>query len=125
MQKVYFDGSSKGNPGPITTAVHLNGQNYFSKSGHHGSGTGNEAEYLAAMFAVNMALKNKFQSIELIGDSKIVIDALSNGSAPPGSKFNQIVRQILAKTKSFVAIKYFHVCRDKNLAGIAMEQHLR
>lgn len=125
MQKVYFDGSSKGNPGPITTAVHLNGHSYFSNSGHHGSGTGNHAEYLAAMAAVDMALKNNIQSIELIGDSQIVIEALRNGSAPVGSKFHQIAQQILGKTKRFQDIKYSHVCRENNFAGTALEQHLR
>ncbi len=125
VKPIYFDGSSLGNPGPIKTAVWLDGKAHLSDFGVHGLGSGNLAEFLAVEIAVDMAIKCKFGSVVFIGDSLNTVTALSRGYAASGSIFHSNVVRILFELRGSVRYRFEHVPRLQNPAGLALDQHLK
>ncbi|RJF85816.1 ribonuclease HI family protein [Sphingomonas cavernae] len=116
--KLYFDGGCRPNPGEMETAVVARGVTYHrSNLGH---GTNNDAEWLALIHALNVALSLGETELELIGDSALVVNQ-ANGvwkcrSADLRTHLTKF--EILATHFSRIRIK--HIGRSRNLAGIAL-----
>ena len=67
----HFDGGSRPNPGPMEIAVVHAGQTHFRDD--IGSGDNNEAEWLALLFAVELATAAQVRNVRFVGDSTLVI----------------------------------------------------
>jgi len=119
---VYFDGASKGNPGPIYVSyvITRNHSEVLAKEKRMlGSGTNNEAEWLALLLALSKALElgldNKKERIIVRGDSELVVKQLKNQYS--AHKFQQAkdAAKTLLKALGDPLIEW--VPREKNLAG--------
>lgn len=77
--KCFFDGASRGNPGPAGwgIAIYHHGVLVNSDCGHLGSMTNNQAEHYAAMMGLRSLRHMKASNCEILGDSKLVINQLS------------------------------------------------
>lgn len=78
----YFDGSSKGNPGPSRVGyiiVDKSGEVVDSNSVDIGHGTNNEAEYQALVTLLGKLRDLKVQNVLIRGDSKLVVNQLTKG----------------------------------------------
>jgi len=76
----YTDGGSRGNPGPSATGVVIkdNRGNILEAYGEYlGEQTNNFAEYSAAISAIKKAAHLGATELELISDSKLVVEQLN------------------------------------------------
>lgn len=116
--KVFFDGGCRPNPGPIETAVVLRGQAHIRRD--HGTGTHQDAEWLALIEALKLARAEGLADFVLIGDALAVVRVV-NGLARPAAE----VAHHLAAFHALAgeqAPPVRHVRRAQNLAGIALNR---
>ncbi|MFB6268963.1 MAG: ribonuclease HI [Halobacterium sp.] len=71
----YFDGASRGNPGPASVGwVLVSGDGIVAEQGERiGRATNNQAEYEALLAVLEAAVEFGFNEIELRGDSQLVV----------------------------------------------------
>lgn len=116
--KIFFDGGCQPNPGRIEVAVVARGVTYFSDD--LGSGTSNDAEWLALHAALHVAHSLGERDFDLIGDCGNVI-ALANGLSKCRS---EAAREHLARYQADAAQgpprRVRWITRTQNLAGIAL-----
>jgi len=77
MYRGYFDGASKGNPGPAGAGIVIvnpEGRVIMEYSKELGIRTNNEAEYLALIELLQKALELGIRELEIMGDSQLVIN---------------------------------------------------
>jgi ribonuclease HI len=114
----YFDGGCRPNPGAMEAAVVHRGRAYFRDG--LGTGDNNEAEWLALLYAVELAISEGAPDVLFIGDSVLVIQQ-ARGACPCRSPQLQ---PHLTRFKNVVAslprVRLRPVSRSKNLAGIAL-----
>ena len=128
---LYFDGCSKGNPGLAGAGfvIYNNGVEIFSHSIFLGNKTNNEAEYLALLFGIEEAIKLNIKSLDVFGDSQLVIYQINGKYAIKNARLKEFYNKIKNKISFFDSITFTHVLRDKNtradeLSNIALElQH--
>jgi ribonuclease HI len=72
----YFDGASRGNPGPAAVGwVLVSGDGIVAEHGERiGTATNNQAEYEALVAALEAADRFGFDEVELRGDSQLVVE---------------------------------------------------
>ena len=118
--KLFFDGGCRPNPGVMETAVVARGGT------HHradlGQGTNNDAEWLALIHAAELAANLGESDIVLVGDAALVLNQ-AKGLWPCRSAALRIhLDRFRALSPAFTAIRFRHVGRAQNLAGIALER---
>lgn len=113
----YFDGGCRPNPGLIETAVVCGGRHWFRDD--QGIGDNNEAEWLALLHAVDLAVARGDTDILFIGDSQLVIDQAGSGRcrSPHLQRYLAAYRE---RAGAIPRIRLRHVPRSRNLAGIAL-----
>ena len=77
---LYFDGCSKGNPGPagIGAVIYKKGVEYWSNFKYIGNNkTNNEAEYRALILGLEAAITYKIKHLSVCGDSLLVINQIN------------------------------------------------
>lgn len=115
--KVFFDGGCRPNPGQMEVAVVLRGVAHV----HYdlGFGTSSDAEWLALIRALELALKADVRDAELIGDSLDVINrarkVLDTGQATCAHEKRL---WLLLERGRPARIRWIR--REQNLAGIAL-----
>lgn len=72
---VYFDGASRGNPGPAAVGwVLVSGDGIVAEDGQRiGRATNNQAEYEALLTALKAADRFGFNELEIRGDSQLIV----------------------------------------------------
>ena len=114
----YFDGGSRPNPGPIELAVVTRGRAHFRDDA--GLGDNNQAEWLALLFAAELAGRQGARDVLFIGDSALIVQQAS-GAWPCRSVQLQPYLAAFTQTRSsFTRVRLRHVPRSRNLAGIAL-----
>lgn len=119
---LHFDGGARPNPGRMEAAVVLRGETHFRDD--LGVGDNNEAEWLALLLALDIAIEAGAADVLLIGDSALVI-AQAGGRQPCRS--DHLVPYLAAFRKRAARIprlRLRRIGRSKNLAGIALAQRL-
>ncbi len=116
--RIFFDGGCRPNPGRMEIATVARGVIY--KRDDVGQGSGEEAEWLALLHAVRIAVELGVDDVELVGDSRSVINH-ANGV---GTCRDATLRQHLEAYRTAVAViprvRLRAIPRSKNLAGIAL-----
>lgn len=74
---IFFDGGSRGNPGPAAGAAHTVANGGLTKTHFLAHATNNEAEYWGLILAARIAKENGFQNVLFKGDSKLVVSQLT------------------------------------------------
>lgn len=115
---LWFDGSARPNPGPMTIAIVARGQAILHRLDRVGDST--SAEWAALLAAVDHARVLAADDILLLGDARAVIEQASGRWRCPGDGRARFA----AATASFTRVTLRHVGRSHNLAGIALDRHL-
>jgi ribonuclease HI len=116
--KVFFDGGCRPNPGRIEAAVVARGVTSFFDD--LGSGTNEDAEWLALLMALRVAQSLGGGEFDLIGDAAHVI-AVANGAAKGRSR--RAVDHLERFREAAAAgppRRVRWIARTQNLAGIAL-----
>ena len=116
--KIFCDGCSRGNPGPagigyvITTS---SGEILAEESEFVEIKTNNEAEYLAAIKALEKALSLDVDEVDLYADSELLIKQIRGEYQVRSANIRKLylrLRSLISRLKRFQA---HHVMRDENL----------
>lgn len=116
--KLFFDGGSRPNPGPIETAVFVGGVAHVRD--HAGSGDSNEAEWLALLHAVEIAAARGARDVLFVGDSAVVIAQATGKGRCRSPHLQPHLDAFRAAASGFDRVRLRHVPRSKNLAGIVL-----
>lgn len=116
--RIFFDGGCRPNPGPMEIAAVARGITYKRHDvGHGGS---EEAEWLALLHAVEIAIALGAEEVELVGDSAAVIHQATGA----WKCRDEAMRRHLAAYREAIAaiprVRLRYTPRSKNLAGIAL-----
>jgi len=127
--KIFFDGSSHGNPGPSGIGIIVYDENLrevtrFSE--YVGFRTNNEAEYLALKKSLEIALELGVDEVELYSDSELLVKQINKEYHVRNEKLSRLYREIQDFMK-FIKVKMIHVNREENreadkLANEAIEK---
>jgi ribonuclease HI len=118
--KIYFDGGCRPNPGQMETAVVVRGN--LTLHPDCGYGTSNDAEWLALINAVEVALAIGAQDIILLGDSAIVIGQASGLAKCRSPELRAYLERFQTLSQDLTRIRLRRISRSQNLAGIALDQ---
>lgn len=118
--KIWFDGSCRPNPGPITTCVHTGAKAHFGRD--HPAGDNADSEWLAALDALALAVQLGATEVILIGDSRMVIDQASGRAPRVPARFDGHLARFHELSAQIGRVRLRHVRRNHNLAGIALER---
>lgn len=88
-------------------------------------GDNNQAEWLALLFALEMAEAQHASDVLLVGDSQLVIHQASGAWRCRSDQLAPYLAAFSQAAGTFTRIRLRHVPRTKNLAGIALtRRHL-
>ena len=71
-------------------------------------------EVLALWQGLNIAKYRGLKDIVVIGDSRLVIQALNSSNLPEDMKIRQLIKKIQSMSSFFQNFEAFHVLRSKN-----------
>jgi ribonuclease HI/exonuclease III len=114
---LHFDGASKGNPGPSGGGGTIEEPNQDKITQYAlglGIDTNNRAEALALWQGMQLALKLKIQDLTVIGDSRIIIQAMVKRSNSQSVKLNSLLDKIRILSSKLNSCHFYHVLRDQN-----------
>lgn len=127
--QLYFDGGSRGNPGPGGCGYCILKDNFVVFEGKNGLGacTNNYAEYKGLHNGIALALEKNITRLEIYGDSLLVINQMNRTWACRHAVLRIIFDNVNAQAKKFEHITFHHVPRAKNtiadsLANEAMDE---
>jgi ribonuclease HI len=112
-----FDGASKGNPGAA------GGGGIISKSDGTstlrfawglGVASNNRVEALALWQGLNQAMLLNIRDLVVLGDSRVIIQALNQSSILENALFQHSLDKIKLLMRQFQTIQIFHVLRENN-----------
>lgn len=121
--KIFFDGGCRPNPGQMETAVVARGVVHYRSD--CGTGTSNDAEWMALIDAVEVALSIGASDVVLLGDSAMVVAQANRHGKCRTPAFQQYLDRFLTLAVNFDRIIVRKIPRNQNLAGIALEKRHR
>jgi ribonuclease HI len=113
---VYFDGASRGNPGPAAVGwVVVTGEGIVAEGGERiGETTNNRAEYEALIAALEVAADVGFDRVDVRGDSQLIVEQVAGGwdVNDPGLRERRVrARELLDRFEEWTLT---HVPREVN-----------
>jgi ribonuclease HI len=115
--KIFFDGGCRPNPGEMETAVVVAGRAHIRRE--LGYGTRIDAEWLALIHALEIALSLHLPEFVLLGDAADVVNQ-ANGTVKCRDIGIEHLRAFRALLGSSAPPRIRHIKRTQNLAGIAL-----
>ena len=125
---IYTDGGARGNPGPAATGVvikNVEGKVVFKEARCIGETTNNQAEYQAAVFALEKAVEIGGTEIDFYSDSELIVKQLKGEYKVKNPELSKQFLKIWNLQNKFKSVKYNHVYRENNkLADSLVNQAL-
>lgn len=120
--KLYTDGGSRGNPGPagIGGVLYQDDKLFDSFSSYIGIGTNNQAEYLAILKGIELALEHNIDILDCYLDSELVVKQLNREYKVKNKELAKIFIKIYNLTLKFKKITFSHVRRELNKEADAL-----
>jgi ribonuclease HI len=125
---LYFDGASRGNPGPSAYGV-------WSPSGLEdsrtlGRTTNNVAEWRGFLAALDLALESGAEDVEIRADSQLVLRQFSGEYRMKAAHLAAFLVEARRKARGLPRLKVLHVPREENrqadaLANRALDEAAR
>lgn len=116
--KLFFDGGCRPNPGPIECAVVRKGVAHYRHD--LGNGSNSDAEWLAAIHALEIAVRNGDRDITLLGDSTLVVTQANRTARCRSAELEAHRARFTELAVGFEQLRIRHIGRAQNLAGIAL-----
>jgi ribonuclease HI len=114
---LYFDGCSKGNPGPAGAGAVL----YYDKNEIWSDSifvgereTNNTAEYNGLILGLNKAIQLNIKKLLVFGDSELVIKQINGVYKVKSETLKPLYNSAIEKRKLFDDITFIHVYRNDN-----------
>lgn len=115
---LFFDGCSKGNPGPSGAGAVIydeNNNELWGDSSFVGiKETNNVAEYSGLLLGLNEAIKRNITNLVVKGDSKLVIEQLKGSYKVKSARLLPFYEKAKNLSKSIKSIQFVHVYRTEN-----------
>jgi len=114
---MYVDGASKGNPGPagIGIVIYNNDDQFVGKvSSYIGKKTNNQAEYVALIRAMLIAIYFKTKTLKIRSDSELVVRQLLGEYQVNNSQIKKLYDKVMELKKQIPNFKIEHVMRNFN-----------
>ncbi|HOE20833.1 MAG TPA: ribonuclease HI family protein [Spirochaetota bacterium] len=114
---MYVDGASKGNPGPagIGIVIYNNDDQFVGKvSSYIGKKTNNQAEYVALIRAMLIAIYFKTKFLKIRSDSELVVRQLLGEYQVNNSQIKKLYDKVMELKKQIPNFKIEHVMRNFN-----------
>jgi ribonuclease HI len=113
----FTDAACKQNPGRACIAIILKSERgevleRFSRILNYA--TNNQAEYLAVLRALELALKYSRGKVEVFTDSKLLVKQLNGEFRIRNEKLLKLIKEIKLLELLFEKVSYFHVKEKKN-----------
>ena len=114
---MFFDGASKGNPGRAGgggVVINPGGKveiEYFLNISYDSN---NMAEAYGLWQGLKQVQKKGVEEVMVIGDSRLIIQALNGGRRGKNERTERIINRIRSMAKRFRKIEFFHVLRELN-----------
>ena len=118
--KLFFDGGCRPNPGPIECAVVRKGVAHYQHD--LGNGSNSDAEWLAAIQALEIAARNGDRDITLLGDSTLVVTQANRTARCRSTELKAHRAKFVELAVGFERLRIRHIGRAQNLAGIALDK---
>ncbi|OQW74093.1 MAG: hypothetical protein BVN33_08715 [Proteobacteria bacterium ST_bin13] len=115
--KIYFDGGCRPNPGLMEAAVVVGGEVHLLRD--LGQGSSADAEWLALIHAVRIAVERGASDYVLLGDAKGVV-AQAIGTAKCRGVAIAHRERLMALVPPGQVLRVRYIKRTQNLAGIAL-----
>lgn len=115
---LFFDGGCRPNPGPMELAVVVRGATHLRTD--LGEGDNNEAEWLALLQAVELAVAAGAQDVLFVGDSVLVVEQASGRQRCRSAHLRPYLDRFNAAATVIRRVRLKQTPRSKNLAGIAL-----
>jgi ribonuclease HI len=116
--RIFFDGGARPNPGKMEVAAVARGVLHLRTD--LGIGGNEEAEWRGLLHAVEIAATLGAEDVELVGDSRSVINQANGMAKCRDPEMRQHLDAYRAAIAAFPRVRLRHVLRAKNLAGIAL-----
>jgi ribonuclease HI len=113
---LYFDGCSKGNPGPsgIGAVIYKNGDEISTSCENIGNRTNNESEYCALIIGLEESIKLGITSLCVYGDSLLVINQANKVYKVKNENLLVLYDKFRALKCKFKYITFTHIYRTHN-----------
>ena len=118
--KLFFDGGCRPNPGAIECAVVRKGVAHYRHD--LGNGSNSNAEWLAAIHALEIAARNGDRDITLLGDSTLVVNQANRTVRCRSAELEAHRARFMELAIGFERLRIRYIGRAQNLAGIALAQ---
>jgi ribonuclease HI len=115
--RVSVDGGARGNPGPAAIAAVVrdgDGEILEQRSEAIGLATNNVAEYRALLLGIERAKALGAESLELIGDSQLVVRQVKGDYKVKDENLRELHRKVLSSLEAFDTWSIRHVRREEN-----------
>ena len=132
MFSLYFDGASRGNPGPSSLGGVIYDSSEEEKINYKkaiGIATNNYAEYQALLVGIKVCIKYDIKEVNVYGDSKLVIEQVKGNWKVKSDNLKPMHTEItkFITPEFFKKITFNHVRRNLNkradeLANIALDK---
>jgi ribonuclease HI len=119
----YADGASRGNPGPSAVGVVMfdaDGREVHRLSLRLAHGTNNEAEYRAAIAALEAALGLGASHVEVRMDSELVVRQLTGRYRVRNPRLIPLYKRLLDLRGRFQSIAFHNIPRTENRLADAL-----
>lgn len=132
MITAYFDGGSRGNPGPAGYGAYIvddDGSVLAELSGALGTATNNVAEYHGLIAALQWAVDHDVTALSVKGDSQLLIEQMRGNYRVK----NEGLKPLFVRARMLVMqighVSFAHVPREKNaeadrLSNVGMDANL-
>lgn len=121
---LYFDGASRGNPGPAGAGavIYADGVEKFAVTAYVGDrATNNEAEYYGLLIGLQTCVEEGLRSVKVYGDSQLIIRQMKGMYAvkhPRLLELHNATRELIRQLGGVVT--FDHVLRGGNARADAL-----
>ena len=114
---LYFDGCSKGNPGPsgIGAVIYKDNKEIWASFDYIGDDkTNNQAEYSAVILGLTQAIYFGIKELDVFGDSELIIKQINEIYKVRNKSLLSLYEKTCKLKDKFTYITFTHVYRDQN-----------
>ena len=118
----FFDGSTAGIPQTCGAGgiLYLSNEHFFTFSAGLGLGTNNYAELLALKLLIILALKQGVQSLQIFGDSQLVINWVTGKFRINNIVLTQVLQEVIRISNFLAKVNDKHIYRECNTKADAL-----
>lgn len=113
--EIFIDGASdSNNNGGVGVVLKSNGKELENISRSVGKKTNNEAEYLAMITGLKLALNNNFNTVKVYSDSELLVNQINGKYKVKAKNLQPLFNQVLDVLDEFETFKVSWIPREEN-----------